>query len=322
MRIAFLGCGEATRMHSRTLARVAPDVGRLYASRDGARAREFQRRFRGVGTFDSYDAALADPGVDAVIIATPPSSHLDLTLKALAAGKHAIVEKPAFLRSADFDTVIAAERSSGRRVLVAENYFYKPLTRRLQELITGDGLGEIRFLHINALKRQPTRGWRSDPGLAGGGALFEGGVHWIDLAANIGLAVRRVRGFRPGPRDDRRPDASMLVVLEYENGAVGTLSYSWEIHSPLRGVRISRVYGTAGTLAFESNGIFIVATGRRRRLILPGFRGMAGYTPMFRDFLGAIREDRDPELTSRRARRDLEIIEEAYRTAAASEIPA
>lgn len=299
-------------MHSKTLARVAPAVERLYASRAGARASDFQRQFRGVGAFASYDAALADASVDVVLIATPPDSHLDLTLRALAAHKHVIVEKPPFLGSTDFEPVMRAERESGRRVFIAENYFYKPLTRRLREILTTDALGEIRFLHVNALKHQRSAGWREDRTLAGGGALFEGGVHWIDLVANIGLEVTGVRGFRPVGAD---PERSMLVVLEYANGAVGTLSYSWEIHSPLKGIRLSRIYGTAGALAFESNGLFLLVTGRRPRLILPGLRDIAGYASMFRDFIGAIRDARDPEFTTARARRDLEIIEEAYRTA-------
>jgi predicted dehydrogenase len=312
IRLAFLGCGQATRMHSRTLRRVAPDVQRHYASRDPSRARQFVAEQRGVTSFDGYDAAIASDAVDVVLVATPPSTHLELTLAALRRGKHVIVEKPAFLHAADFDAVMEAERASGRRVFVAENYFYKPLVSRLREVLATDALGEIRFLHINALKEQAVSGWRDDAGLSGGGALFEGGVHWVDLVANIGLEVRRVRGVRPAGATLER---SMLLVLEYANGAVGTLSYSWEIHSPLKGIRMSRIYGTAGAVAFESNGLFMVVTGRRKRIVFPGLRDIAGYRGMFRDFIGAIREGRAPAFTTARARRDVELIEEAYRTA-------
>lgn len=312
IRLAFLGCGQATRMHSRTLRRVAPAVLRFYASRDATRAAACNRALQGAGAFDGYDAAIEDAWIDVVLVATPPSSHLDLTLRALRAGKHVIVEKPAFLRASDFDAVIDAEAASGRRVFVAENYFYKPLLRCLREVIASAELGDIRFLLINALKEQRAADWRSDPALAGGGALFEGGIHWIDFVANLGLELRAVRGFRPAGHD---PERSMLVVLEYANGAVGTLSYSWEVHSPLRGIRISRVYGTAGALAFESNGIFLAQTGRRTRLRLPGLRDIAGYAAMFRDFVGAMEADREPQFTTARARRDLELIEQAYRTA-------
>ncbi|MGH7551949.1 MAG: Gfo/Idh/MocA family protein, partial [Longimicrobiales bacterium] len=295
IRLAFLGCGQATRMHSRTLARVVPDVQRYYASRDPKRAAEFATRFKGAGTFDGYDAAIRDGSIDVVLVATPPATHLGLTLRALGSSKHVIVEKPPFLHASDFDPVIAAERATSRRVFIAENYFYKPLAYRLREILAAGDLGEIRFLHINALKQQRVTDWRGDPALAGGGALFEGGVHWIDFVANIGLELRSVHGFRPGIA---QPERSMLVVLEYANGAIGTLSYSWEIHSTLKGIRMSRIYGTAGTLAFESNGIFLLQTGRRTRIQFPGLRDIAGYAPMFRDFMGAIRDDREPQLTA------------------------
>jgi predicted dehydrogenase len=312
IRLAFLGCGQATRMHSRTLARVAPDVLRYYASRDPGRAAEFAARHKGAGSFDGYGAAIEDAGIDVVLVATPPATHLDLTLRGLRAGKHIIVEKPAFLHSSDFEPVLSAEKASGRSVFIAENYFYKPLAYRLRDILSTGQLGEIRFLQINALKQQSVTDWRADPALSGPGALFEGGVHWIDFVANIGLELRSVHGFRPGTA---HPERSMLVVLEYASGAIGTLSYSWEIHSTLKGIRLSRIYGTAGALAFESNGIFLMQTGRRTRLEFPGLRDIAGYAPMFRDFMAAIRDHREPQFTASRARRDLEIIEEAYRTA-------
>jgi hypothetical protein len=93
--IALLGCGFATRLHSRTLRRFA-DVQRFYASRDAARADEYARRYDGAGSFHSYEAALADPRVQIALIATPPASHLALTRAALDAGKHVIVEKPPY----------------------------------------------------------------------------------------------------------------------------------------------------------------------------------------------------------------------------------
>src|SRR5688572_5743423 len=81
--LAFLGSGAITRTHSRTIERVNPSVRRYYASRDHARAIDLNREMGGEGGFESYDAALESPDVDAVMIATPPSSHLDLTLAAL-----------------------------------------------------------------------------------------------------------------------------------------------------------------------------------------------------------------------------------------------
>jgi UDP-N-acetylglucosamine 3-dehydrogenase len=313
LNLAFLGCGEITRRHSRTLRSFGSEVRCFYASRDGRKAAALVERCGGEGSFGSYAAALVDERVDTVLIATPPHSHLDLTLSALEHGKDVIVEKPAFLCAADFATVKTAQARSGRRVLVAENYCYKPLARVLHDIVTSDALGEIRFVHLNAVKCQRVGGWRADPSVSGGGALFEGGIHWIDLLANLGLHVEAVHGYRPG--DWQGIERSMLVVVEYEEGAIGTLAHSWEVPSPLRGLRISHLYGTHGSVAFESNGLFVLVTGRRRRLILPGLRDIGGYRAMFRDFIDALRTRREPLMTLERAQRGLELIEAGYRNA-------
>ena len=311
--LAILGCGAVAGQHARTLSRFGPEVRCHYASRDPARAAAFAARHHGAGAFGSYERAIADPAIDAVLVATPPESHLALVLDALAHGKHAIVEKPAFLRAADCVRARAAEVQSGRRVFVAENYCYKPLAAVLRDVLAGGDLGEVRFVHIDAVKHQRVTGWRADPTCTGGGALFEGGVHWIDLLAHLGLHVEAVHGFRPG--DWRGGERSMLVVVEYEEGAVGTLAHSWEIPSPFRGLRLSRIYGTRGSVLFESNGLFVRVTGSRPRLLLPGLRDLGGYHAMFRDFLRSIRTGAEPLMSLARAQRGLELIEAAYRSA-------
>lgn len=313
VNLALLGCGQITRTHSRTLSGFGSEVRCFYASRDPAAAEKFARHYGGAGFFGSYAAALDDERIDTVLVATPPHSHLELTLRALEYGKNVIVEKPAFLRASDFATVRSAETRSGRRVFVAENYCYKPLARLLRGVVTSGALGEIRFLHLDAVKYRAPGGWRGDPTVAGGGALFEGGVHWIDLLANLGLRIEAVHGFRPG--DWQGSERSMLLVAEYEEGAIGTLAHSWEIPSPLQGLRLSRIYGTKGSVVFESNGLFILVTGAKPSLMFPGLRDISGYQAMFRDFLTALRTGSEPFMSLCRAQRSIQLIEAAYRTA-------
>src|SRR5712691_10378642 len=96
LRVAFLGCGFITEVHSRNLRSFKSDIVCAYASRDGAKAESFRRRYDGTGSYSCYTLAIEDPRIDAVVIAVPPRFYLDLTLQALAAGKHVLVEKPAF----------------------------------------------------------------------------------------------------------------------------------------------------------------------------------------------------------------------------------
>jgi predicted dehydrogenase len=248
--------------------------------------------------------------VDAVYVVTPPAQHLDLTLAALRAGKDVVVEKPAFPRAHDFDPVERAAAAAGRRVLVAENYFYKPLAVAIRRLLKAGDLGPVRLVFVNALKHQAVSGWRTDPGEAGGGALLEGGVHWVNFMAHLGLETLGAQG---SPRGlDPRTERGLVAVFDYAGGASGVLAYSWEIRSPLRGLRLSRIYGLEGSAAFETNGLFLATAGRRRRLSFPGLSDITGRRAMTEDFVRALRREGEPEMDLRRGRRDVELVEEIY----------
>jgi len=310
IRIAFLGCGNITKKHSGTL-RKFKDVERFYASRTEEKARRFCEKLKGAGHFGHYDAAIEAPQIQVVFIATPPDGHLDLALKAIRAGKHVIVEKPPFLRATDFDLIEKERARTGVQVMVAENYFYKPLLSRLRAVLSSGVIGAPRFLYFNATKTQKVADWRADEAISGGGALFEGGIHWVNFISNLGLTVRKVTGFRP-EKDASKPERSMEVVVEYEEGAVGTLLYSWEINTLFFGLRLSKIFGTAGSITFESNGLFIFVRGKKWRLLFPGFSDIVGTKAMFKDFLHALRSGQPPAFTVGLARRDLAFIEQAY----------
>lgn len=310
-RVLFLGCGAATAMHSRTLRRIG-NVELFYASRDPKRAESYRQRFAGRAAFDSYETGLEDGPVDVAFIATPTATHRDLVMRSLEAGRHVIVEKPAFMCAADVDAVREHATRAQRRVFVAENYAYKPITRLIRRLVEADELGDVRFVLLNATRYQPPHGWRSDPTLSGGGALFEAGIHWISFASSLGLHVERVSAHRVGNRDG--PDQSSVVVFHYSNGAVGVLAHSWEIRAPFGGLRLSKVQGLRGAITFESNGVAAFATGRRWSLHLTGFRDLLGYRAMLTDMLAALRTGKPTQFTLEAAQRDLCLAEQAQRS--------
>src|SRR5262249_48148174 len=142
--------------------------------------------------------------------------------------------------------------------------------------------------------------WRNDEDLAGGDAFFEEGIHWLHFANSLGPQITIVHGYRPQPSQEG-PDTrvkSMMVAFQYDSGAVGSLFYSREIPSLFKGLRLSKLFGRDGIITFESNGVFVMARGKGiPRLILPGFGDIRGYRAMYRDFLGAIREKRPPEMS-------------------------
>jgi predicted dehydrogenase len=317
LRVAFIGCGFITGVHSRNLRALGAEVAAAYASRDKARADRYCRNFGGARSYGDYTAAIEDPAIDAVVIAVPPKWHLDLTLQALSAGKHVLVEKPAFLSLDDYHRVVATRTAAGRVVLVGENDHYKPLAVVLRRLLSEGVIGEMVFAHFTTLvhRLKTAEDWRNDESLSGGDAFFEEGIHWLHLAGSLGPTIVRAHGYRPpvsrtGP--DRRAK-SLMVAFQYDNGAVGSLYYSREVPSLLRGARLSKLFGREGIITFESNGAFVLARGRGwPRVILPGLRDIRGYQAMYRDWLSAIRDGRAPEMSLERAMEDQRLMDQIY----------
>ncbi|MCX2481508.1 Gfo/Idh/MocA family oxidoreductase [Pedobacter sp. MC2016-15] len=313
MRIVFLGCGAIAGQHAKRLSRLA-GVDLFFASRDESKAHSYSVKYKGKGIFSSYTAAIQSPNIDVVFICTPPDSHLALSIAAMTAGKHVICEKPAFFHAADFDIIDQLRQEKGVQLFIAENYFYKPALRKLREVLAANIIGDIKFLFINATKTQHVDNWRLDTETAGGGALFEGGIHWINYISNLGLTLQSVTGFQPSKNSS--PERSMQVVATYAEGAVGTLLYSWEVNTVFKGLRISRIFGTKGSILFESNGLYIFVRGKKWRLLLPGIADISGAKGMLTDFMHALRTGEDAAFNLPMARRDLEFVEQAYHTSA------
>lgn len=325
IRLAFLGCGFITRVHSRVLRSARREFVCSYASRDAARAERFRQEFRGARSFGDYRAAIDDPAIDAIVVAVPPRDHLALTLAALQAGKHVLVEKPAFPRRDDFRVALAARDRARRVVIVGENDHYKPLAVCLRRLLAEGTVGEMVLAHFTTIARRlkAAADWRNDEAMAGGDAFFEEGIHWLHVAGSLGPRIIRATGFRPpasGDGPDRRAK-SMLVAFAYDNGAAGALYYSREVPSLLRGLRLSKIFGRRGVITFESNGAFVLARGAGvPRLILPGVRDIRGYRAMYLDFAGAIRTGTSPEMSLERALEDQAVMEQIYASLAASAV--
>src|SRR5687768_11415104 len=317
LRLAFLGCGFITRVHSRHLRALRRDILPHYASRERARADDYCRRFGGAGSYAEYAAAIDDPQIDAVVIAVPPRYHLELTVQALAAGKHVLVEKPAYLTMADYETAVEARDRARRVVLVGENDHYKPLAVCLRRLLADGVIGEMVFAHFMTLARRlkTADDWRNDETMAGGDAFFEEGIHWLHFAGSLGPRITSIQGYRPsisrqGP--DRRAK-SMMVAFRYDNDAVGSLLSSREMPSLLRGVRVSKLLGRGGVVSFDCYGLFVIVRGAGFPwLIFPGFRDIRGYRAMYCDFVQSIRNGRQPQMSLERAIDDQRLMDQIY----------
>jgi predicted dehydrogenase len=144
LRVAVAGCGYWGSKHVRVL-HAAESVEQLVLvdSRED-RLRSLARSYRVAGCYPALEPALDH--VDAVVVATPPSTHVSFARAAIEAGKHVLVEKPLAVTSADARGVLSAAAEADVVLMVAHTFEYNPAVRKLAELVRTEELGELYYL--------------------------------------------------------------------------------------------------------------------------------------------------------------------------------
>ena len=149
---------------------------------EGGQAYRLRRRFprSGGGACEGFRresrhglaAVVENPAVDVVIVATPHDTLADITLGAVNAGKHVLVEKPAARFASELETVLAARDAKGVRVHVGFNHRYHRSLRKAKELVSSGALGELMFIrgrYGHGGRVGYEKEWRADPAISGGG---------------------------------------------------------------------------------------------------------------------------------------------------------
>jgi predicted dehydrogenase len=194
-------------------------------TRTRAGAEEFCRE-KDLPLVDSYTQILADPGIDAVVLATPHSQHEQQVLQAVAANKHVHVEKPITLDRAGADRVVAAARKAGIVLAVGFCRRFHPSVVELRQRLQDGRLGHVISMvaqHTTSTGQFiPPDNWRAAPEEAPGGAFTATGVHSLDHMIEFAGRVRDVRCVTarhiPGHSDD-----TTSVFLHFESGATGLI---------------------------------------------------------------------------------------------------
>ncbi|MGH8934680.1 MAG: Gfo/Idh/MocA family protein, partial [Acidimicrobiia bacterium] len=175
----------------------------------------------------SYQAVLADPEVEGVLLATSHSSHVDLVREAASAGKHVFVEKPLSLSIEDGRRAIEAAERHGIVLQVGHNRRRQQANRRIRGLIEDGSLGTITLAEANysgsrGLLIDP-QSWRADPAESPLGGMTGMGVHQVETLLDLVGAIRRVWAVSRRLLRRTALDDSTVLALEFESGAVGSL---------------------------------------------------------------------------------------------------
>jgi predicted dehydrogenase len=200
IRWGIIGCGDVTEVKSGPGFQKA-DRSSLVAvmRRDRARAEDFARRHGVERVHGRAEDLIADPQVDAVYVATPPSSHRALALAVAAAGKPCLVEKPMAMNHPECLEMVAAFRARALPLWVA--YYRRALPRflKVREVLRGGAIGRLTAVHVLVTDRLATGSdvlaWRFNPAIAGAGLFLDLASHCVDLVDFLAGPVSAVSGF-------------------------------------------------------------------------------------------------------------------------------
>ncbi len=176
---------------------------------------------------------LDDPALDVISIVTPPSSHAELAVAAMEAGKHVLIEKPVALSEADFQAILETRDRSGKRVAVNHMLRFNSLVEVLSNLAMQGILGDLRHASVENFAQDedlPVDHWFWDS-MRSGGILVEHAVHFIDLVENMTTAQPvSIKGQRR-LRNDRQED-QVLATIAYDNHLVATHYHEFSTLKP------------------------------------------------------------------------------------------
>jgi predicted dehydrogenase len=318
---AVIGCGLIGRKRLAALGRTAPVF--YTCDLDASRAADLARLAPGCTAVTDSRVIFADPRVTAVVVSTLNASLAPLTLDAVRAGKHVLVEKPGALNAAQLREIREAARQTGARVRLGYNHRYHPALQKARALIDAGELGPLMFLRArygHGGRPGYDREWRADPALSGGGELIDQGVHLIDLAGWFLGDFPTVEGHASTYFWDMKVDDNAFLSLRTAAGQTAWLHVSCTEWKNLFSLEI---YGRTAKLAIDGLGGSYGVERLTFYKMLPEMgppettswefpRGDESWVIETRAFLDDIRLEREPSPGLAEGIRTLEIVEKIY----------
>lgn len=217
VRVGQAGLGEWGRNLARNFAELAELA--WLCDTDAGKREEFLARYPQARWAESFEDLLADPELDAVVIATPVPTHFSLARSALAAGKHVFVEKPPAMTAAEIDELVALARERDLVLMPGHLLLYHPGVQKLKELVDAGELGEVLCVYGNRQNLGRIRPYEN--------ALWSLGVH--DLSVILYLLDEDPDECLAVGRDFLQPGVEDVVFcyLRFPSGKIAHMHLSW-----------------------------------------------------------------------------------------------
>jgi len=266
VRWGIVGCGNVTEVKSGPGFQKA-DGSSLVAvmRRDRTKAEDYARRHGVPRVHDSADALILDPGVDAVYVATPPSSHLELALAVAAAGKPCLVEKPMAMSHAECVSMNEAFRAAGVPLFVA--YYRRALPRFLEvrRLLNAGAIGPVTDVHVRIAEPlaqgDAAAGWRFDPAIAGAGLFYDLASHCLDLLDFLLGPIAQASGHAVNTGGAYAAEDVTAGAFRFERGTAGTGAWNFNADRSEDWMVFSGPRGQLHTPVFTDGDVVVTRGG-------------------------------------------------------------
>lgn len=282
--------------------------------------REGFARTHGARPAGSLDELLADPDVEAVLLATPHSTHADLVAEVAAAGKHVFVEKPFTLTVSGGKRAIKAADLTGVVLQVGHNRRRQPANRRLKEMVDSGDLGVVHYAEANLSYPKglnPRGGWRADPAESPAGGMTGLGVHMADNLNYLLGRPARVAAFSRQNIGVSKLDDATTATLEFESGCLAFLGTSMVIPDIGR----TAVWGTEAAAWNEVDGerFYFQPVGEKERSEQP-VETLDTVRDELEEFVGNVRNGTTPETGGPEALEAVAVLEGIVESAASGTV--
>jgi len=255
----FIGCGEVTEKKSGpAFNEVEGSQVVAVMSRSENKARSYAERHHVRKWYTDASELIEDPDVNAVYIATPPSSHATFAIMAMHAGKPCYIEKPLAASYNDCIRINRISEQTGVPCFVAYYRRYLPYFQKVKEIIESGTIGnvvnvQVRFsvpprdLDFQSGKEMP---WRLQPDIAGGGYFYDLAPHQIDLLQNLFGVITRAHGYPANRAHLYQAEDTLSACFFFESGIPGSGSWCFVGHESAKEDCIE-VIGEKGSLSFS-----------------------------------------------------------------------
>ena len=268
VRWGILGCGDVTEVKSGPGFQKASGSALVAVMRrDLAKAEDYARRHGVPRAYDRAEALINDPDVDAVYIATPPSSHCELSLAVADAGKPCLVEKPMAMNHDECLRMKAAFAGRGVPLWVA--YYRRALPRfeLVRDLLAANAIGRVTSVHVSVTKPLATTeraNWRFDPSVAGAGLLFDLGSHCVDLLDYFLGPITGVAGFPINTAGAYAAEDVTAAAFCFGRGVVGTAIWNFNAGASTDTMTFTGADGTLETPIFSDTDVTVCGRNERQ----------------------------------------------------------